>query len=106
MTRAVLLGLAMRRRRRCRHDGAGTGKQDMNRELRIGVAMGGGGAAALSYIGVLEQLLEANIDIHCIAGTSAGAIVGAALAAGHLHELGEVMTSLTRGRYLSLFDLI
>lgn len=76
----------------------------MNRPLRIGVALGGGGASALSHIGVLEELTAAGISFHCIAGTSAGAVVGAALAAGRLDEFRQVMTSLTRGRVFTLFD--
>lgn len=76
----------------------------MKRDLRIGLALGGGGAAALSYVGVLEELSAAGIPIHCIAGTSAGAVVGAATAAGRLEEFRQVMTSLTRGRVFTLFD--
>src|SRR5688572_8282250 len=73
-------------------------------DLRIGLALGGGGAAALSYIGVLEELEAAGVHVHCVAGTSAGAIVGAAYSAGKLAELRTVLTSLTRGRVFRLFD--
>lgn len=76
----------------------------MTGDFRIGLALGGGGAAALSYIGVLEELTAAGIEVHCIAGTSAGAVVGAAMAAGRLDEFRHVMTSLTRGRVFTLFD--
>jgi len=76
----------------------------MERPFRIGLALGGGGAAALSYGGVLEELAEAGIRFDCVAGTSCGAIVGAALAADRLGELHHVMTSLTRGRVFTLFD--
>src|SRR5690606_30812451 len=58
----------------------------------------------LAYIGVLEELVAAGLRFHCIAGTSAGATVGAALANGKLAEFGRVMTSLTRGRVFTLFD--
>jgi len=76
----------------------------MKPAFRIGVALGGGGAAALSYVGVLEELATAGIPFHCVAGTSAGAVVGAALAADRLLEFRTVMTSLTRGRVFTLFD--
>ena len=76
----------------------------MKPAFRIGVALGGGGAAALSYVGVLEELAAAGIRFDCIAGTSAGAVVGAALAADRLDEFRTVMTSLTRGRVFTLFD--
>ena len=44
---------------------------------RIGIALGGGGARGLAHLGVLKALEEAQIPIHCISGTSAGAIIGA-----------------------------
>jgi len=76
----------------------------MSENFRIGLALGGGGAAALSYVGVLEELVAAGIRFHCVAGTSAGAVVGAALAADRLAEFRGVMTSLSRGRVFTLFD--
>jgi NTE family protein len=49
---------------------------------KIGLALGGGGAKGLAHIGVLKVLEENHIPIHCIAGTSVGALVGGAYAAG------------------------
>lgn len=49
---------------------------------RVGLALGGGAARGLAHIGVLEVLEEYRIPIHCIAGTSAGALVGGLCAAG------------------------
>lgn len=72
--------------------------------LRIGVALSGGGAAGLAHVGVLEELVAAEIPIHCVAGTSAGAMVGAAYAADRLGAFRDTMCSLTRRRVLSLFD--
>jgi len=43
----------------------------------IGLALSGGGAKGLAYIGVLEVLEKENIPINIVAGTSMGAIVGA-----------------------------
>lgn len=48
----------------------------------IGLALSGGAARGLAHVGVLRALAEANIPISCIAGTSAGSIVGGAFAAG------------------------
>ncbi|MGH7819020.1 MAG: patatin-like phospholipase family protein [Candidatus Binatia bacterium] len=70
----------------------------------VGVALGGGGAAALAEIGVLEVFASAGIPVVCVAGTSAGSIVGAAFAAGRLDGLREAMCSLTRRRAIWLFD--
>lgn len=49
---------------------------------KIGLALGGGGARGLAHIGVLKVLARENIPIHILAGTSIGALVGAAFAAG------------------------
>ncbi len=71
---------------------------------RIGIALSGGGAAAMGHIGVLEELSAAGIVIDSVAGTSAGAMVGAAFAAGNLAAFRNTMCALTRGRVLRLFD--
>jgi NTE family protein len=49
----------------------------------IVLALGGGGARGLAHIGVIRQLEQAGFHIAAIAGTSAGAIVGAIYAAGY-----------------------
>lgn len=49
---------------------------------RIGLALSGGAARGNAHVGVLRALAENNIHIDCVAGTSAGSIVGGALAAG------------------------
>ena len=52
------------------------------RAPRIGLALSGGGARGLAHIGVLKVLEELRVPVHCVTGTSMGAIVGAAYAAG------------------------
>ena len=49
---------------------------------RIGLALSGGAARGMAHVGVLRALLENGIPIDCVAGTSAGSIVGGAFAAG------------------------
>jgi NTE family protein len=49
---------------------------------RIGLALSGGAARGMAHVGVLRALIENDIRIDCIAGTSAGSIVGGAFAAG------------------------
>jgi NTE family protein len=57
----------------------------------IGVALGGGFARGLAHIGVLKVLEEEGIPIRMIAGTSVGAIMGAAYCSGlTIEELKEV----------------
>jgi len=51
-----------------------------HKRKKIGLALGGGAARCLAHIGVLEVLQREGIPIDFIAGTSAGAIVGAAYA--------------------------
>src|SRR5262245_37301491 len=57
---------------------------------RIGLALSGGGARGLAHIGVLKVLEELRVPVHCVTGTSMGAIVGGAYATGsspsHLQE--------------------
>jgi len=50
--------------------------------VRIGLALGGGAMRGMAHIGVLAALERAGVPIDCIAGTSAGALVGAFYAAG------------------------
>lgn len=73
--------------------------------LRVGVALGAGSAAAMAEIGALEVLVEAGLPVDRVAGTSAGAVVGAALANGRLGDLRARMEELSRTRVLRLFDL-
>ena len=51
-------------------------------DIKIGLALGGGAARGLAHIPMLEVLDELGIRPHRIAGTSMGALVGAAYAAG------------------------
>lgn len=48
----------------------------------VGLVLGGGGARGLAHLGVLEELERLRIPVQCIAGTSAGSLVGGAYAAG------------------------
>jgi len=45
-------------------------------KLKVGLALGGGGARGLAHIGVLKVLERENIPIDLITGTSMGAIIG------------------------------
>jgi len=57
---------------------------------KIGLALSGGAARGMAHVGVLRALAENNIPIHCLAGTSAGSIVGGAYASGmSIDEIAE-----------------
>ncbi|MEW6145447.1 MAG: patatin-like phospholipase family protein [Thermodesulfobacteriota bacterium] len=58
--------------------------------MKIGIALGGGGAKGFAHIGVLKALGEAGIEFDIVAGTSIGALVGAVYASGKLPELERV----------------
>ena len=49
---------------------------------RVGLALAGGFARGIAHIGVLRVFREAKIPIDCVAGTSVGALIGAAFCAG------------------------
>lgn len=61
---------------------AGTGDPAAAPRPRVGLALSGGGARGFSHVGVLRALEKLRVPIDCIAGTSAGAAVGAAYAVG------------------------
>ena len=51
-------------------------------KVKIGLALGGGAARGLAHIGVLKVLEEEQIPIQCVAGTSAGSLIGSLFSAG------------------------
>lgn len=56
---------------------------------RIGLVLGSGAARGWAHLGVIKALNEAGIPIDMVAGTSAGALVGAAYASGGYEGLLE-----------------
>ena len=69
---------------------------------RIGLALSGGAARGICHVGVLKALAEYGIPISCIAGTSAGALVGAVAASGmplaEIESLGRTLRWRDIGR--------
>jgi NTE family protein len=49
---------------------------------KVGLVLGGGGARGAAHVGVLEVLEQLRIPVDCVAGTSMGALVAGAWAAG------------------------
>jgi NTE family protein len=61
-----------------------------NRKKKIGLALSGGAARGIAHIGVLDVLHQEGIPIDMIAGTSAGAVMGAVYATGQeIHQIIE-----------------
>lgn len=72
---------------------------------RIGLALGGGGARGYAHLGVLKALLAADIHIDVIAGSSMGAIIGAAYATGYgIEEMEDIASQLGWSRMFGLAD--
>ncbi|MDX1523022.1 MAG: patatin-like phospholipase family protein [Anaerolineae bacterium] len=57
----------------------------------IGLALSSGGSRGLAHVGVIKVLMEENIPIDLIAGTSAGAMFGSFFAAGWPWERFETL---------------
>lgn len=61
-----------------------------NTRPRVGLALSGGAARGAAHVGVLRVFEEQGVPVDCIAGVSAGSLVGGAYAAGlSLDELEE-----------------
>jgi NTE family protein len=71
----------------------------------IGLALGGGAARGFAHIGVLRTLLAHGIVPNLVVGTSIGAVVGGAYAAGHLDTLEEWARSLQVRNILGYLDI-
>ena len=72
--------------------------------MKIGLALGGGAARGFAHIGIIEALVEAGIDIHCVAGTSMGALVGAGFCSGNFPAFCETVKSITLPEIPSLLS--
>ena len=72
---------------------------------RIGLALGSGAARGWAHIGVLKALTAAGIDVAVVCGSSIGAVVGAAHAAGRLAELEAFARGLNWRGILGQLDL-
>jgi NTE family protein len=71
----------------------------------IGLALGGGFARGIAHIGILKVLEEEKIPIHFVAGTSVGALIGAAYCSGLSIEECEEFASRVRFRSFARWTL-
>jgi len=84
------------------HDKVGLGSI---RRPVIGLALGGGAARGFAHIGIVRTLVAHGIIPNVVVGTSIGAVVGGAYAAGHLDTLEEWARSLQPRNILSYLDI-
>lgn len=61
----------------------------MNERKKIGLVLSGGGALGFAHIGAIEVLIENNIPIDIVTGTSMGALVGGMFAGKGIDYLKE-----------------
>src|SRR5690606_7933124 len=58
--------------------------------IKIGLALGGGGARGLAHLGVFRAMEEAKLSFDVVSGTSSGAMMGVGYCAGYSCEEGIV----------------
>ncbi|MEA2016026.1 MAG: patatin-like phospholipase family protein [Actinomycetota bacterium] len=76
------------------------------RKKKVGVALSGGAARALSHIGVLEVLEKMGVRPQAIAGTSMGAIIGSFYCTGvTLEDMKSYIKSMNWKSFLLFSDL-
>lgn len=71
----------------------------------IGLALGGGAARGFAHIGIVRTLIAHGIVPNVVVGTSIGAVVGGAYAAGHLDTLEEWARSLQPRNIFGYLDI-
>ncbi|HEY3893177.1 MAG TPA: patatin-like phospholipase family protein [Bradyrhizobium sp.] len=71
----------------------------------IGLALGGGAARGFAHIGIVRTLVAHGIVPNVVVGTSIGAVVGGAYAAGHLDQLEGWARSLQPRNILGYLDI-
>jgi NTE family protein len=93
--------------RRTHNDPDGSEKVGLGSIRRpvIGLALGGGAARGFAHIGILKTLLAHGIVPNVVVGTSIGAVVGGAFAAGHLDTLEQWARSLQMRNILGYLDI-
>lgn len=70
-------------------------KQEAQRP-KVCLVLSGGGARGAAHVGVIKVLEELRVPVDCIAGTSMGALVGAAYASGMtIAEMEELISGIS-----------
>lgn len=72
--------------------------------VRVALALGSGGARGYAHIGVINELQARGHEIVSVAGSSMGAVVGGALAAGQLEAFTDWVLGLSHRGVLRQLD--
>jgi len=78
---------------------------DKAMHYRLGIALGSGAARGWAHIGILRALEQAGIVPDIVAGTSIGALVGAAYASDRLDSLADWVTGIDWWEIIRYMDL-
>ena len=79
-------------------------KRNKPKQIKIGLALGSGGAKGFAHLGALKAFEEFGIKFDMIAGTSIGSIVGAFYAEGYSStDILEMLKRIDFGEITNLF---
>lgn len=72
---------------------------------KIGLALGSGGWKGIAHVGVIKALVENDIPIDFIAGSSVGSLVGGMYAAlGDIYKVEEIINNFDRKDLFQIFS--
>ncbi|MCF8010386.1 MAG: patatin-like phospholipase family protein [Clostridiales bacterium] len=74
----------------------------MNKCPSVGLALGGGFLRGAAHVGVLKVLLEENIPVHAVVGSSSGSIAASMFAAGYEPE--DIEKKMNNLNVFDVFD--
>jgi NTE family protein len=77
----------------------------MNKKRKIGLALGAGGARGFCHVGALRALEENGIIPDIVTGSSMGAVIGGAYAAGLSVETLQVLSHIATNRLVRDFRI-
>jgi len=76
----------------------GQEEKNVQKDVKVGLVLSGGGAKGFAHVGVLKVLEDAGVRVDYIAGTSMGAIIGGLYASGYnASELDSVLKAYDLG---------
>ena len=79
-------------------------RRNKPKKIKIGLALGSGGAKGFAHIGALKAFEENGIEFDVVAGASIGSIVGAFYSAGYsATDIIEMLKRVDFGEIKNLF---
>lgn len=85
--------------------GTHTPRTESPKPCRIGLALGGGFARGLAHVGILKVLEDEGIVPDYIAGTSVGAVIGAAYCSGVSAKELEEIAAIVRMKHFARYTI-